>query len=54
MVKKWITNRIEERTTWDGVMLIGIGLVVLIAGPFAKLAAYGAIAYGVWTLWKSE
>ena len=54
MIKRWINNRIEERTTWDGLMLIGIGLVVLIAGPFAKLAAYGAIAYGAWTLWKSE
>jgi hypothetical protein len=26
----------------------------LIAGPFAKLAAYAAIAYGAWTIWKSE
>jgi len=27
---------------------------VLIAGPFAKLAAYAAIAYGAWTIWKKE
>jgi len=54
MVKKWINNRIEERTSWDGAVLIAVGLVVLIAGPFAKLAAYGAIAYGAWTIWKSE
>ena len=54
MVKKWINSRIEERTSWDGAVLIAVGLVVLIAGPFAKLAAYGAIAYGAWTVWKSE
>jgi len=54
MLKKWINSRIEERTSWDGAMLIAVGLVVLIAGPFAKLAAYGAIAYGAWTIWKSE
>ena len=54
MIKKWITHRLEERTTWDGAMLIGVGVVVLIAGPFAKLAAYGAIAYGAWTLYKKE
>ena len=54
MIKKFITSRLEERTTWDGVMLIGIGLVVLIAGPFAKLAAYVAIGYGAWTIYKSE
>ena len=40
----WIKNRIEERTTWDGAALILIGVIVLIAGPFAKIAAYGAIA----------
>ena len=50
----WIKNRIEERTTWDGGALILIGVIVLIAGPFAKIAAYGAIAYGAWTIWKKE
>lgn len=54
MVKKWINSRIEERTSWDGAMLIGVGLVILIAGPFAKLAAYIAIGYGAWTIYKSE
>jgi|TARA_B100001094_G_C17680177_1_gene552987 hypothetical protein len=54
MVKKWINSRIEERTSWDGAMLIGVGLIILIAGPFAKLAAYIAIAYGAWTIYKSE
>ena len=54
MIKKFITSRLEERTTWDGAMLIGVGLIILIAGPFAKLAAWGAIGYGAWTLWKRE
>ena len=54
MIKKFITSRLDERTSWDGVALIGVGIIVLIAGPFAKLAAYAAIAYGAWTLWKKE
>ena len=54
MIKKFITSRLEERTSWDGAMLIAVGVVVLIAGPFAKIAAYAAIAYGAWTIWKSE
>jgi len=54
MVKKWINSRIEERTSWDGAMLVALGLVILIAGPFAKLAAYIAIGYGAWTIYKSE
>ena len=54
MIREWIKSRLEERTSWDGAMLIGVGVIVLIAGPFAKLAAYGAIAYGAWTIWKRE
>ena len=53
-IKEWVSERFEERTSWDGAMLIAIGVIVLIAGPFAKLAAYAAIAYGAWTLFKSE
>ena len=53
-IKEWVSERFEERTSWDGAMLIAIGVIVLIAGPFAKLAAYAAIAYGVWTIWKKE
>jgi hypothetical protein len=54
MVKAWIKKRLDERTSLDGTVLIGVGLVILIAGPFAKLAAYAAIAYGAWTIYKSE
>ena len=54
MIKKFITSRLDERTSWDGAALIAVGVIILIAGPFAKLAAYAAIAYGAWTLWKTE
>jgi|TARA_S200002703_G_scaffold125628_1_gene111919 hypothetical protein len=50
----WVKKRVEERTSWDGGALIVLGVIVLIAGPFAKIAAYLAIAYGIWTIWKSE
>lgn len=50
----WVKNRVEERTSWDGAALVAVGVIILIAGPFAKIAAYAAIAYGVWTIWKSE
>ena len=54
MIKNFITSRLNERTSMDGAILIAVGLIVLIAGPFAKLAAYGAIAYGAWTIYKKE
>lgn len=50
----WINNRVAERTSWDGAALIAVGVVILFAGPFAKIAPYAAIAYGAWTIWKSE
>ena len=53
-MKNWIKDRLDERTSWDGAALVAVGVIVLIAGPFAKLAAYSAIAYGAWTIWKSE
>ena len=50
----WIKSRLDERTSWDGAMLIAMGIIVLIAGPLAKIAAYVAIDYGAWTIYKRE
>jgi hypothetical protein len=55
MVKKWIMARLEERTTLDGAVMIAAGLAYLILGQtIATLAAYAAILYGAWTIWKKE
>jgi len=51
---EWIKDRLAERTSWDGGALIAVGVVVFLAGPFAKIAAIAAIAYGAFTLLKSE
>ena len=53
-VQKWINARIKERTTLDGAILIGAGIAFLIFKPIGSIVAYGAIAYGAWTIWKSE
>jgi|TARA_B110000503_G_scaffold45278_1_gene74097 hypothetical protein len=54
MVKKWIIARLSERTTLDGAILVGAGIAFLIFKPIASLVAYGAIAYGAWTIYKKE
>lgn len=51
---QWIKDRFIERTTLDGAVLIAAGAAFIILGPLAKVAAYGAIAYGAWTIWKKE
>jgi len=54
VIKKWINQRLSERTTLDGAVLIGAGIAFLIFKPIASLVAYAAIAYGAWTIWKRE
>lgn len=54
MIQKWISERLKERTTMDGAILIGAGIAFLIFKPIASIVAYGAIAYGAWTIWKAE
>jgi hypothetical protein len=54
MIKKWINARMKERTSWDGAALVLLGLMVLFLAPLAKIAAGLAIAYGAWTIYKSE
>jgi len=53
-MKNWIIKRLGERTTLDGAVLVGAGVAFLIFKPIASIVAYGAIAYGAWTIWKKE
>lgn len=48
----WIKGRLKERTSLDGAVLIAAGAAFIVLGPLAKIAAYGAIAYGIWTIVK--
>ena len=50
----FIKDRLAERTTWDGAVCIALGLMILFMAPLAKIAAGIAIAWGAWTIWKSE
>ena len=50
----WIKARIKERTSLDGVSLILMAGLVIIAAPIVKLLAWPALAYGIYTLVKSE
>ena len=41
----WVTARLKERTSWDGIVIIGIGTLILIASPLTKIVAMAAIGY---------
>lgn len=48
----WLKNRLKERTTLDGVVLVASGIAMILVP--VNLIAYAMIAYGAWTIWKSE
>ena len=50
----WVKDRLSERTSWDGIVLIAIGGLILIASPLTKIAALVAIGYGAFTILKDE
>ena len=54
MLIQWVKDRWAERTSWDGVMLGGVGVVALLLSPLVKWAAWAAIIYGAWTLLRGE
>jgi len=47
-------DRLTERTSLDGAVLIGTGLAILLLGPLAKVAAWIALVYGIWSVIKEE
>lgn len=48
----WITKRLTERTTLDGIALVASGIVMWMAPT--NLIAIAMIVYGAWTIYKSE
>ena len=52
--KDWIMARVKERTSYDGLLLIAAGGSVLLFGGLAKLLAWVAVLWGVYTLQRAE
>lgn len=50
----WLQARLRERTSWDGVTIIVISLMVLLASPLVRYAAWGGLLYGIWTVGGKE
>jgi hypothetical protein len=53
MIKKWITSRLEQRSTMDGILMVAAGAAIIVFSPLTKLIAYAAIAYGAYTIWRN-
>ena len=52
--KDWVMARVGERTSLDGLLLIGGCLSVILFGGLAKIAAWVGLVWGVYTLVRSD
>ena len=57
MIKRmyhWCKNRAVERTSWDGLILIGVSLVALLVQSLVMYAAVVGILWGIYTIIKNQ
>ena len=50
----WLKNRVKEMSSWSGASLIALGVLIILGGPFVKLAAWAAVAWGAWSIWHKD
>ena len=50
----WIKGTLSEMSSWSGASLIALGMLIILGGPFVKIAAYAAVAWGVWSIIKKD
>ena len=54
VAKSWVKDRLSERTSLDGAALIAICGSVIMFGGLVKILAWVGLAYGIYTLVKSD
>ena len=52
--RDWAADRIKERSTLDGIVLVVASLAFLLFKPIATIVAYIALIYGIWTIIKED
>ena len=54
LMLNWIKDRVKEMSSWSGATLIAFGLLIVLGGPFVKIAAYAAIVWGIISICKKD
>ncbi|MCX7087269.1 MAG: hypothetical protein NTV00_04350 [Methylococcales bacterium] len=50
----WLQLRFQERSSWNGLTIIAISVMALVASPLIKYAAWIGLGYGAWLLWNKN
>ena len=53
-IVNYVKERLSERTSWDGGVLIALSVLALIASPIIKWVAIAGLAYGIFSIYKKE
>jgi|TARA_R110000803_G_scaffold149150_1_gene214611 hypothetical protein len=54
MISNWISSRINEASTHQGIIVVAAAVAVLFfAIPLTKVILWGALAWGVWSVTRS-
>ena len=53
-ITDWVKARLAERSTWDGGVIAGVSLAVLLASAFLKYIAMAGVAYGAFRMLQKE
>ena len=50
----FIWDRISEISTWSGISLVILGVLILIGNSAVPILAYIAILWGIYSMWYHE
>ena len=50
----WLKDRVKEVSSWSGASLIALGMFIILGGPFVKIAAWAAVAWGIISVVKKD
>ena len=55
MIANWISERIQEASSHQGVIVVAAAVAVIwFAIPLTKVIIWGALAWGIWSMLKKD
>ncbi len=55
MISTWISERVKEASSHQGVIVAACAALVLFAGlSLTKVVLYGALVWGIWSMFKKD
>lgn len=53
-MKNWLIERFNERSTYDGLVFMGICAAIILFGDFAQLLAWAGLGIGITSVLRKD